>query len=92
MHSCQLTCACIPLLPFPSTHRRLMAQLAVEEERRRCWADENIRRRTDYIPFAFQLLTALAEKGQLQPLVEAAQQAHTAKVAERQAQRQGGAS
>lgn len=69
-----------------------MAQLAVEEERRRCWADENIRRRTDYIPFAFQLLTALAEAGQLKPLVEQAQQAHKAKLAERQAQRQGGAS
>ncbi|EFN54569.1 hypothetical protein CHLNCDRAFT_10119, partial [Chlorella variabilis] len=52
---------------------RLQAQLAMEEERRGRWRDENVRRRTDYIPFAFQLLSALAERGQLQPLVQKAQ-------------------
>ncbi|KAI7838511.1 hypothetical protein COHA_007772 [Chlorella ohadii] len=69
---------------------RLQAALAMEEERRRQWADENIRRRTDYIPFAFQLLSALAEAGQLQPLVERAKEAHAAKLEDRRQQKQGG--
>ncbi|PSC68946.1 ubiquitin carboxyl-terminal hydrolase isozyme L5-like [Micractinium conductrix] len=64
---------------------RLQAQLAMEEDKRARWAEENVRRRTDYIPFSFQLLMALAEKGQLQPLVERAQEAHRAKL-----QQQGG--
>lgn len=64
--------------------RRLEAQLAMEEERRSRWRDENVRRRTDYIPFAFQLLSALAERGQLTPLVEKAQEAHRAKQQQRQ--------
>lgn len=42
---------------------------------------------------AFQLLSALAERGQLAPLVERAQEAHTARLEERrQQQQQGGAS
>lgn len=70
---------------------RLQAQLAMEEDKRRRWADENVRRRTDYIPLAFQLLTALAQKGQLQPLVERAKEAHKAK-REQQQQKAGGSS
>lgn len=38
---------------------------------------------------ATQLLTALAEKGQLAPLVERAQEAHKAKLEERQRQKEG---
>lgn len=120
----------------PPHPRRLQAQLAMEDERRRQWADENVRgggavatalpaspllsfhptpvpvlcaypppltlsllpqptlpqvrRRTDYIPLAFQLLSALAEKGQLQPLVDRAQQAHAAKLEALRQQRQVG--
>jgi ubiquitin carboxyl-terminal hydrolase L5 len=63
----------------------------MEEERRARWRDENVRRRTDYIPFAFQLLSALAERGQLAPLVEKAQEAHLAKQQQqRQAASAGG--
>ncbi|KAL4427664.1 hypothetical protein ABPG75_001753 [Micractinium tetrahymenae] len=68
---------------------RLQAQLAMEEDKRRRWADENTRRRTDFIPLAFQLLTALAQKGQLQPLVDKAVEAHKLK-REQQAQKAGG--
>lgn len=67
---------------------RLQAQLAMEEDKRRQWAEENSRRRTDYIPLAFQLLTALAQKGQLQPLVDKAVEAHRLK-REQQAQKAG---
>lgn len=81
-----------PARPRPSLHLApcsIRAQLAVEEERRQQWADENIRRRHDYIPAIFNLLTGLAEGGQLQPLVEQAKAAHKAKLEERQ-QRKGG--
>ena len=60
----------------------------MEEERRGRWRDENVRRRTDYIPFAFQLLSALAERGQLQPLVQKAQEAHKEKRQQQQQQQQ----
>lgn len=73
-----------PTTITPPHPYRLRQQLEMEEERRRRWADENVRRRTDYIPFAFQLLSALAERGELQPLVQAARQAHTAKWEQRQ--------
>lgn len=51
----------------------------MEEDRRQQWARENVLRRTDLIPLAFQLLTALARKGQLQPLVAKAVEAHKLK-------------
>ena len=54
-------------------------ELAVEEQKRAQWREENLRRKTDYIPFAFNLLRVLAEKGQLQPLVDRATEAAKAK-------------
>jgi ubiquitin carboxyl-terminal hydrolase L5 len=55
------------------------AALAAEGERRARWADENVRRRTDYIPFAFNLLEALAASGSLTPLLERADAERRAK-------------
>ena len=43
----------------------LTSQLELEESKELEWRDENIRRRHNYIPFVFNLLTAMAEKGQL---------------------------
>jgi len=49
-----------------------------------------VRRRTDYIPLAFNLLTALAQKQQLQPLVDRAVEAHKAKREQKQQQAAAG--
>lgn len=68
-----------PALPCPVS--RLTTELAIEEEKHVRWREENLRRKTDYIPFAFQLLRALAEGGQLQPLVDRAVEAKRSKSA-----------
>jgi ubiquitin carboxyl-terminal hydrolase L5 len=62
----------------------------VEGERRRQWEEENVRRRTDYLPAIYQILAGLAAKGQLQPLVDSAVEAHKAKRQQQQQQQQGG--
>lgn len=79
----------IPLPLVPDSHpchqpRRLNVELAMEAAKRRAWAEENQRRKTDYIPLAFNLLKALAEQGQLQPLVERAVEVRKAKAAQQQ--------
>ena len=48
------------------------AALGDEEEKHRRWRDENLRRRTDFIPFAFNLLKGLAQAQQLAPLLDQA--------------------
>ena len=54
--------------------RELSSAVAAEQRKRQRWRDENIRRRTDYTPFAFNLLKALAAEGQLQGLVATAEE------------------
>ena len=51
---------------------RLSSLLDEENRRRAQWSEENLRRRTDYVPAIFNLLRALAAEGELRPLVEAA--------------------
>ena len=58
----------------------------MEGERRRQWEEENVRRRTDYLPAIFQILSGLAAKGQLQPLVDQAVEAHRVKREQQQQQ------
>jgi len=52
----------------------IQAALANEEEKRRRWHSENVRRRTDYTPFAFQLLKQLGAMGKLDTLVRQAEE------------------
>lgn len=48
----------------------LRRTIAAEEAKRRSWALENARRKHNYIPLIVQLLKTLAEKQQLEPLVQ----------------------
>ena len=48
--------------------------LAEEEEKRKTWRKENIRRRHNYLPFSVQLLKGLASQGELVPLYERAKE------------------
>merc|ERR1712130_661767 len=45
-------------------------KLKDEKDRRKAWAIENVRRKHNYIPFIYNLLKVLAEKGKLDALRE----------------------
>jgi hypothetical protein len=60
----------LPLLEEELTHLR--RQLEDEQHKMDRWKVENLRRKHNYVPFIFNLLRMLAEKGKLQGLVESA--------------------
>jgi ubiquitin carboxyl-terminal hydrolase L5 len=61
------------------TVQTLQEGLAAEEKLQAKWTAENIRRRHNYIPFIFQLCSALARKGELEKLAEEGRKATQAR-------------
>jgi len=62
-----------------SEAKRIQEDLDTEHHKRQQWADENVRRKHNYVPMVFQLLKHLAQKDQLLPLVEQAKKARADK-------------
>lgn len=59
----------------------LQADLAAEDDKRRQWALENVRRRHNYIPFIVRFLDILSKSGKLDAILAAAQERQAQKAA-----------
>jgi len=55
-------------------HADLEMRVIEEEERRKTWRKENVRRRHNYLPFIVEMLKALGEQGKLLPIYEKARE------------------
>ena len=51
---------------------RLQEELHHERQKHQRWHAENVRRKTNYVPWIFNLLKLLAEKGRLQGVISQA--------------------
>eukprot|EP01105_Mastigella_eilhardi_P024868 TRINITY_DN658_c1_g1_i2.p1 TRINITY_DN658_c1_g1~~TRINITY_DN658_c1_g1_i2.p1 ORF type:complete len:362 (+),score=118.52 TRINITY_DN658_c1_g1_i2:50-1087(+) len=66
---------------------QVTANLAVEEEKLKGWTAENVRRRHNYVPFLVNMIRVLAEKGQLEGLVDQAVQIQKEKKEKKEAKK-----
>ena len=76
------------LLRLEEEEREVQQRLADEEQKLSRWRTENARRQHNYVPFIFQLLKLLAEKGKLQEVVDSAAKVTAEKNAKLLASRQ----
>jgi len=60
--------------------RQIKMQIQNEETKYKSWKSENVRRRHNYVPFVFNLIKLLAEKGKLDGLVEAGKKTSTERI------------
>jgi len=68
--------------------KQTQQQIIQEQNKFKAWKNENVRRRHNYIPFIFNLLKILAEKGKLNDLVEKASKVTAEKNAKKKQQKQ----
>jgi len=73
--------------PISSEIEELKHELENENTKRQLWREENAKRKHNYVPFLFSLLTILAQKDQLQPLLEKARSRKEEKLSESKKQK-----
>ena len=62
--------------------------LSQEEEKRKRWHNENVRRKHNYIPFIFEMLRLLSKKGKLGAAIDVAKAKMNAKKKEAKAKKE----